>query len=80
MEVLVEHGLILLALLLVPAGVVVTVVADLRRHRAGLAAGWACIVIAVVLLLRVRYAEFWAIDHCLDQGGRWNEASETCEL
>ncbi len=33
----------------------------------------------IILLLWVRYGEFWAIDDCLDSGGAWNYETEECE-
>jgi len=36
-------------------------------------------VIAIVVLLVVRLERWLAVDRCLDAGGRWNDASRSCD-
>ena len=78
-EILFEYGLVVLALLLAPVGFIVVLVGWVWRNRTALSVGAVCLALGVVLLLRIDYAEFWRIDGCLDQGGRWNQKSSTCE-
>jgi hypothetical protein len=78
-EILFEYGLVVLGLLLAPAGFIVVLVGGRRRNWTVLSVGTACFALGVVLLLRIDFAEFWRIDRCLDQGGRWNQESSTCE-
>ena len=78
-EIYLEHGLLFFAFALAPIGLVVLIVAAFRRSRRGLLTGAPCIGLAAALLLRVRYAEFWNIDTCLDSGGGWNETLQSCE-
>jgi hypothetical protein len=79
LEILFEYGLVVLALLLAPCGLIVLIVGGLRRSSKLLGSGVACLTLGSVLLLRIGYAEFWQIDGCLDEGGRWNHESKTCE-
>jgi len=79
LEIYLEHGLLFLGLALVPIGVTVLIVAAFKRNRRGLLAGTLCVALAVALVLRVRYAEFWLIDSCLDSGGAWSETTQSCE-
>jgi hypothetical protein len=79
MEVFIEYGLVFLGLFLGPGGLVTIVVGAIRRSRQALVAGVACVAVAVVLLTRMGYAEFWLVDGCLDSGGRWNDAEGACE-
>jgi hypothetical protein len=78
-EFLFEYGLVVLALLLAPAGLIALLVGGVRRSSKLLGSGVACLAVGAVLLLRINYAEFWQIDGCLDQGGRWNHESNACE-
>jgi hypothetical protein len=79
LELYLEYGLLFLGLCLLPVGGVVLVVAAFKRNRNGLLIGTAFLALAAILVLRVRYAEFWLVDSCLDQGGAWNESTQSCE-
>lgn len=45
---------------------------------------WVVIGIVVVFIIVLAFVQwtrnFFAIDDCLDQGGRWNKATLKCEL
>jgi hypothetical protein len=50
------------------------------RNRQASIVGWLSIVVGIVLLSVNWFGEFWAVDSCLDSGGRYNYESHVCEL
>lgn len=79
MEILVEYFLLVLALVLVPAGATSVVLGVIRERRKVVVLGVCSILAATLLLLRTQYSVFWMVDECLDSGGRVNYAESNCE-
>jgi thiol:disulfide interchange protein len=71
------YGTILLGSLLTVFGLVSFVRG--RSRRASIV-GWLCIAAAIALLSVNWFGHFWAVDSCLDSGGRYNYESHVCEL
>jgi hypothetical protein len=40
---------------------------------------WIVLILTVLFLAWPRAARFLAVDRCLDNGGRWDDASDSCE-
>ncbi len=39
---------------------------------------WILVILALLTLAWPRAARFLAVDKCLDNGGRWDEAGDSC--
>ena len=74
-----EYALFFLGLLLVPITLAIFGMAAFQRNRRMAIIGMVCLAISVFAFARVRYAQFWEIDACLDHGGSYNYEIEQCE-
>lgn len=56
-------------------------VAGTKFARRGVVAviGAAAVILLVLTLVGARVLDFFAIDACLDDGGRWNDVAHSCE-
>lgn len=74
-----EYFLLLLGLASVPIGLLLLGAAIFWRDRKTAVLGFIALAIATSVFVRVRYAQFWAIDACLDQGGSFDYEMGQCE-
>ena len=74
-----EYFLLLLGLASVPVGLLLLGAAIFWRDRKTAVLGCIVLAIATSVFVRVRYAQFWAIDACLDHGGSFNYEMGQCE-
>ncbi len=51
----------------------------MKRRIATVVAVMSFMAALAALVLYLHLSDFWAIDRCLDAGGRWNQESRACE-
>ncbi|WP_089712996.1 hypothetical protein [Halomonas daqiaonensis] len=79
-KILIEFGIIGLAVLLIPLGVVLALAGFRRRQYQLLAVGIGCIILSSVLWWRTGHDELWVLDRCLDAGGRYDAQLQECKF
>ena len=79
-EIVIEYGLLIVAVLLIPLGFVLTGFGLWRRRGKQLVLGLGCLLLSGMLWWRTGHAEFWLVDDCLDAGGRYNHQTQECEF
>lgn len=79
MDAIAEYALFLLGLMSLPAALVLFGVAAVRRSRRVARIGVILLGISALAFARVRYAQFWEIDACLDRGYSYDYERKRCE-
>ncbi|WP_020647663.1 DUF2964 family protein [Solimonas variicoloris] len=79
METLVQYGGFFLALAFVVVGLFAAVRGVLVKRRKAVLVGLICLLLGIAWFAFESHAEFWAVDGCLDSGGRYNHEAQRCE-
>ena len=80
MSVFLAYGTIVLSPLLIVFGLIALVRGNVRKDPAALFIGWIGVLAGFALLLFDSFGSFWAVDSCLDSGGRFSYESNVCEF
>jgi hypothetical protein len=80
MSIFLAYGIIVIAPLLILLGLAVLVRGKARKNRSTLLICCMGVVVGIALFSYDRFGSFWAVDNCLDSGGRYNYESNVCEF
>ncbi|SEA17174.1 hypothetical protein [Microbulbifer marinus] len=79
-ESLLEQLLVLAGILLIPGGLLLLILARLRWSSKATLAGITLMALGALLLVRMHYVEYWRVDRCVDAGGRYDQATHSCDF
>ena len=79
MEALIQYASSFLALALAVIGLVAVTRGILVKKRRAVGVGLSCLVISIAWFAFEINSEFWAVDDCLDSGGRYSYEAHQCD-